>query len=316
MYSYKNYHLVKEEIEKRRRTAEAVAMARNEELRSRSDAIRVIDEELSGTGLRLFRAACAGEDIGKIRERNQTLVAERKRIMTSMGLPADYTEVHYSCTECSDTGFIDGVRMCKCFREGLIKATILSSGIGNLIEKQSFDNFDLEWYSDNEENYERMKFTLAAAKNYCKNFHKHKGNLLLIGKTGTGKTHISTAIAREVINLGYDVIYDSVQNIISDFEDDKFRRGYNTEELKSDKYHECDLLVIDDLGTEFSNQLTISCIYNLLNTRHNKGLATIISTNLSAEELARKYEDRIYSRIVGTNTRVLPFAGRDKRIFG
>ncbi len=316
MYSYKNYHLVKEEIEKRRRNAEAVAMARNEELRSRSDTIRVIDQELSGTGLRLFKAACAGEDISKIRERNQALVVERKRIMASMGLPTDYTEVHYTCTECSDTGFIDGVRMCKCFREGLIKATILSSGIGNLIEKQSFDNFDLDWYKDSDENYERMKINLAAAKNYCKNFHKHKGNLLLIGKTGTGKTHISTAIAREVINLGYDVIYDSVQNIISDFENDRFHRSYNNDEMRSDKYYECDLLVIDDLGTEFSNQMTISCIYNLLNERHNKGLATIISTNLDAEELARKYEDRIYSRIVGANTRVLPFAGRDKRIFG
>ncbi len=316
MYSYKNYHLVKEEIEKRRKNAEGLAMARNEELRERSQRIREIDSELSGTGLLLFKTACSGGDISKIRERNQALMAERKNIMVAMGLPEDYTEVHYSCKECSDTGFIDGVRMCKCFREGLIKATILSSGIGRLIEKQSFDNFDLEWYRDDPENYERMKRSVEIAKSYCRNFPKNKGNLLLIGKTGTGKTHISTAIAREVINLGYDVIYDTVQNIVADFEDDKFRRSYNTEELKAEKYLECDLLIIDDLGTEFSNQVTLSCIYNILNTRHNKGLATIISTNLDSAELARKYEDRIYSRIVGTGTRVIPFAGRDKRIFG
>ena len=233
-----------------------------------------------------------------------------------MGLPADYTEVHHYCKECADTGFIDGVRMCKCFREELVRATIISSGIGQLIKKQSIENFDLDWYKDDMENYEMMKFNLAAAKNYCANFHKFRGNILLSGQTGTGKTHIYTAIAREVINLGYDVIYDSVQNIIADFEDDKFRRSYNSEELKAEKYLECDLLIIDDLGTEFSNQVTISCIYNLLNTRHNKGLATIISTNLTSEELARKYEDRIYSRIVGAGTKVLLFAGRDKRIFG
>ena len=161
-----------------------------------------------------------------------------------------------------------------------------------------------------------MRLSLSVAKNYCKNFSKSKGNLLLIGKTGTGKTHVSTAIAREVINLGYDVIYDSVQNIISDFEDDRFRRGYNDDELKTEKYLECDLLIIDDLGTEFTTQVTVSCIYNLLNTRYNKGLATIISTNLSHDELARKYEDRIYSRIIGAGTKILPFVGRDKRIFG
>lgn len=316
MYSYKNYHLVKEEIEKRRKNAEGLAMARNEELREKSPEIRLIDEELSGTGLLLFKTACAGGDIGKIRKRNQELVARRKEIIETMGFPADYTEVHHFCTECSDTGFIDGVRMCKCFREELIKATIISSGIGHLIEKQSFDNFDLEWYNDNPKNYEKMIKTLDAAKNYCKNFNKNKGNLLLIGKTGTGKTHVSTAIAREIIDMGYDVIYDTVQNIISDFEDDRFRRGYNNDELKSEKYLECDLLIIDDLGTEFTNQITLSCIYNILNTRNNKGLATIVSTNLSPDELAKKYEDRIYSRIVGAGTTVLPFVGRDKRVFG
>lgn len=316
MYSYKNYHLVKEEIEKRRKNAEGLAMARNEELREKSPEIRLIDEELSGTGLLLFKTACAGGDIGKIRKRNQELVARRKEIIEAMGFPADYTEVHHFCTECSDTGFIDGVRMCKCFREELIKATIISSGIGHLIEKQSFDNFDLEWYNDNPKNYEKMIKTLDAAKNYCKNFNKNKGNLLLIGKTGTGKTHVSTAIAREIIDMGYDVIYDTVQNIISDFEDDRFRRGYNNDELKSEKYLECDLLIIDDLGTEFTNQITLSCIYNILNTRNNKGLATIVSTNLLPDELAKKYEDRIYSRIVGAGTTVLPFVGRDKRVFG
>lgn len=316
MYSYKNYHLVKEKIEKRRKDAEALAMSRNMELREKSDEIRKIDEELSGTGLLLFKTACSGGDIGKIRQRNQELVARRKDIMRSMGLPEDYTEVHHYCKECADTGFIDGFRMCKCFREELVKATIISSGIGHLIEKQSFDNFDLDWYRDDPKNYKQMEKNLGCVKEYCKSFPKSRGNLLLIGKTGTGKTHISTAIAREIINLGYDVIYDSVQNIITDFEDDKFRRSYNTEELKADKYLECDLLIIDDLGTEFATQVTISCLYNLLNTRYNKGLATIISTNLESDELARKYEDRIYSRIIGAGTRIIPFVGRDKRIFG
>ena len=314
MYSYKNYHLVKEEIEKRRKNAEGLAMARNQELREKSPEIKMIDEELSGTGLLLFKTACAGGDISKIRERNQALVARRKEIMLSMGLPEDYTEVHHYCKECSDTGFIDGVRMCKCFREELIKATILSSGIGHLIEKQSFDNFDLDWYKDDPRNQERMKLNLAAAKSYCDNFHKTKCNLLLIGKTGTGKTHISTAIAKRIIELGFEVLYDSSQNIVGAFENDRFKSGYGPYEPKGDKYLECDLLIIDDLGTEFINQFTVSCLYNLINTRQNKGLSTIISTNLSYEELSKKYEDRIFSRLVGADSTVLLFVGRDGRI--
>ena len=105
-------------------------------------------------------------------------------------------------------------------------------------------------------------------------------------------------------------------NIISDFETDKFRSGYSAAENKSDKYLECDLLILDDLGAEFVNQFTISTLYNLINTRQNKGLSTIISTNLSFEELGAKYEGRIYSRIVGCDYEVLFFGGRDHRIFG
>ena len=164
MYSYKNYHLVKEEIEKRRKDAESLAMARNEELRAASPAIRMIDDELSGTGLLLFRTACSGGDISKIRERNQALMSDRKKLIAAMGLPEDYTEVKYSCKTCSDTGYIDGARMCSCFREGLIKATIASSGIGDLIENQSFDNFDLNWYKDDEKIYARMCSNLERAR--------------------------------------------------------------------------------------------------------------------------------------------------------
>jgi DNA replication protein DnaC len=315
MYSYENYDKVKFELERRRRAAVAQADARSAELRERSLELREIDEELSGTGLLLFKTACSGGDIAPIRERNQYLVNQRKNIIKSLGYPEDYTDVHYTCKNCSDTGFIGGTKMCSCFREALIKATIASSGIGELIDKQTFENFDLNWYKGEDAVLENMSANLAAAQSYVKNFAKKRSNLLLIGKTGTGKTHISTAIAREIISQGFDVVYDSAQNIVADFEADKFRSGYGTES-RSEKYLECDLLIIDDLGTEFSSQFTVSCLCNLINTRANRAMATIISTNLSAEELARKYEDRIYSRLVGVGTRVLVFEGRDRRIFG
>ncbi|MBQ8879397.1 MAG: ATP-binding protein [Clostridia bacterium] len=315
MYSYENYDKVKAEIEKRRLNAIAEADRRNEELRERSEEIRTIDEELSGTGIRIFRAACGGEDITPIKERSRELMHRRAEIMIGLGYPEDYTKVKYFCPDCSDSGFIGGTKMCHCFREALIKATIASSGIGNLIETQSFDNFDLGWYKNDPETYEKMTNIYKEAKYYVEHFNDRRGNLLFVGPTGVGKTHISTAIAREIINRGYDVIYDSVQNVISDFESDKFRSGYGATDNKSDKYLECDLLIIDDLGTEFTTQFSMSCLYNLINTRQNKGRATIISTNYPLKDLSAKYEDRIFSRLIGKGTQVLVFAGRDKRLF-
>ena len=308
------YDKVRELLQERRSSALNKAAIRDEIVRGESEEIEKIDEELSGTGLAIFKAACSGGDISALRDRNRELLEKRSELLVSLGHPKDYTTPKFTCPDCSDTGFIKGDKMCHCFREELTKMRIAGSGIGNLIEKQSFDNFDIEWYSDNESNYEHMVANLSAAKKYVKHFPERRGNLLMIGSTGTGKTHISTAIAREIISKGYDVIYDSAQNIISDYETDRFKSGYGAYESKSEKYSECDLLIIDDLGTEFTNQFTVSCLYNLLNTRQNKGLSTIISTNLSHEDLQRKYEDRIFSRIVGSGCRILVFEGRDHRI--
>lgn len=314
MPSYDIYDKAKAEIDRRRNEARATSEMRNEILRSESEEIAQIDLELSKTGMLIFKTACNGGDITPIKERNRALQKRRREITVSLGYPEDYTEVKYTCEKCSDTGFIDGTRTCLCLKELIIKERIASSAMGRLIETQSFDNFDLSCYDYDEKVKEKMKANLASAKNYVKNFQKKPENLLLIGSTGTGKTHISTSIARELMHQGYDVIYDSTQNIISDFEADRFRSGWGREESKSDKYLDCRLLIIDDLGTEFSNQFTLSAIYNLLNTRQNKGLATIISTNLSPDELARKYEDRIYSRIIGSGCKVLAFYGKDRRV--
>lgn len=314
MYTRENYALAKAEIEKRRLDAIATAEERNSDLALESNEIREIDAELSGTGLLLFKTACLGGDIDAIRARNMELQEKRRKILVKLGYPEDYTDVHYTCKACSDTGFV-GTKMCSCLKQLLITKNIQSSGMGNLIDKQSFDNFNLDVYKNNPEVHARMERNLKLAKAYADNFASRRGNLLLIGTTGTGKTHISTAIAKAIISQGFDVLYDSVQNIVNDFERDKFRSGYNAEQT-SDKYNECDLLIIDDLGAEFVTQFSVSALYNLINTRQNKGLSTIISTNLSASELAGKYEGRIYSRIIGADYTVLRFEGDDRRIMG
>ena len=313
MYSYANYQRAKEIIEGRRMSAISTADAHNEEARTLSPVIEEIDRELTGTGLLLFKTACAGGDIEPIKERNLELMKKRRAELARLGLGEDYTDVKYTCPKCSDSGFL-GTKMCTCLKELLVMMNIESSGMGSLIDKQSFDNFDLGWYSDSKENYDRMVRNLALAKRFVEDFGKSNSNLLLIGDTGTGKTHISTAIARSLISRGFDVLYDTAQNIVAAFEDDRFHSGYGEMERRSEKYIECDLLILDDLGTEFVNQFTVSCIYNLINTRQNRGKSTIISTNLSPDELAGKYDGRIYSRIVGSNYKVLLFSGKDHRI--
>lgn len=320
MHNTENYHKVKEMIDDRRISARRIADEHTLEVRSKSRDVAEIDAELEKTGPEIFRYALSGKDIAPLRERNQMLIARRRAILRSLGYPEDYTDVKYNCPICKDTGFLENTKACTCFRKLLYTENIKSSGMGRLIEEQSFDNFDLSHFAYDEAIYQKMEHVVRNAKDFAYNFgKKYKGkNLLCIGSTGTGKTHITTSIAKVLIEGGYYVLYESSQNIVSAFEADKFRSGYGTAyEPEAQKYLDCDLLIIDDLGTEFINQFTISCLYNLFNTRRNSGLSTIISTNLSPTELRDKYEDRIYSRIVGsTQSEVLFFSGKDYRLYG
>ena len=315
MYKTDIFNRAKEIIDNRRTEARNLSNRRTAELELDSPELREIDSELRGIGPMILKTACEGGDIAPIKERNLKLNEERRALIKSLGYPEDYTDVKYTCPKCQDSGYID-IKMCSCLKELLFTEGIKASGMGRLIEEQSFDNFDMSVYADNSDAKAIMEKLIDKARKYADGFDgKYRGkNLLLIGKTGTGKTHISTSIAREVISKGYGVIYDSAQNIINDFEDDKFRSGYARTENASDKYLECDLLIIDDLGTEFNTQFSVSCLYNIFTTRRNRGLSTIVSTNLSAEDITKRYDDRIYSRIVGSDYIVLSFMGNDYRL--
>ncbi len=307
MYISGNYKKIKDEIENRRMAAVATAELHNEQVRAESAEIREIDEELTRTGLVIFRTALAGGDLAPVRKRNQELCEKRRTLLVSLGYGADYTEPQYTCKRCSDTGYVD-TQMCTCLREALIRENFRTSGMGDLLERQSFENFDLARYKkDGEDVYRRVKLNFSAAKAFAESFREKRGNLFLVGTTGAGKTHLTTAIARAVLDRGFDVIYDTAQNIMAAFEHDRFRSGYQPSESRAEKYMECTLLILDDLGTEFTNAFTVSCLYNLLNERQNKGLSTVISTNVSPAQLRDKYEDRIYSRLIGADYQILSF---------
>ncbi len=304
------YELFKDKAQRARDAADA----RSHEVWSRDRRIEEIEKELSQTGLKLFGAALAPEGereavYSRLEARIASLRAEKKERLRALGLPEDYTDVKYECEKCSDTGYV-GIKMCDCLKKAIHKERFATSGIGKYLEKQTFDNFDLELYPFGEKR-ENMARILRQAKRYAESFSESTSeSLLFVGGTGLGKTHISSAIAKCVIEKGYSVSYDSAQNIISAFEKERF--GREGAEADCEKYLKADLLIIDDLGAEVHSRSSVSYFYTLINTRLIASKPTIVSTNLTAKELTADYEERIVSRLFGEYS-VFLFTGDDIR---
>ena len=279
--------------------------------------------------------------IEEIKDKNRNLQKQRKFILEENGYSEDYTEPVYECAVCKDTGYIkadvsnrlnrDEV-MCECLKKALAVESLKYSGLGKMTKAQNFANFNLNYYEKTippnvlpkkESPYKIMKTVYETCKQFADNFDNlsrrdseaaedPKRNLIFIGQTGLGKTHLSSSIAAEVIKKGFDVFYDTAQNILYSFEKARFSR-YGTFDFDIlDRYMICDLLIIDDLGTEFSGNMSVSSLYNLMNTRLTENKSMIISTNLTIQDIQAKYEDRIASRIMGEFT-VLYFIGDDIR---
>ena len=194
-------------------------------------------------------------------------------------------------------------------RRALILAGYESSGIGALIGEQSFENFSFDYYGSGAEN---MRMYVNNIRNFADSFDgKLYRNYLFLGGTGLGKTHLSSSLAKAVIDRGYDVLYVTAVGMIGDFEEKRFGDGRGSGNDVS-RYTEAELLIIDDLGVEVSNQFTLSCVYDVINARINSRKCTVVNTNLTAKEIEGKYGERIYSRIIGEYMPVL-FTGTDIR---
>ncbi len=313
-YNPENYKRIAALYKDKNLRAKQTAEQHRAELHEKLPQVMEIDRALSTTGLRIMREALNGKEglderIKKLEEGNALLLEARREILLAAGYPEDYSAVKYECNECMDVGFVGG-KMCKCMRRALTLAGYESSGVLKLIEKQNFETFELKYYDGAERT--NMARVLARCRHYASSFDgAHMRNLLFIGTTGLGKTHLSSAIAKEVVENGHDVVYESAQKIFSDFEAEKFGRA-KADEDKTSRYMTCDLLIIDDLGTEMQSQFTVSCLYNLINTRLIAEKSMIISTNIRKEELLSKYTDRITSRLFG-EFEICVFAGKDIR---
>ena len=301
-YSRENYRLVREEYENRSLEARNAADARRSELHRVIPRTEEIDRELSATGIKLMGAALGVSHVSvdEIRAGVVKLRAERAALLAAAGYPENYSEPHYECEKCQDTGYVD-VYMCSCMKQRLIMAGYESSGIARLMQNETFDTFSLEYYADDRRNLENMRYIYQTMRRFAETFDpKSSKSIALFGGTGLGKTHLSTAAAKVIIERGFDVVYTGAIGMFSDFEKVRFGNASGRESGENtDRYFDCDLLIIDDLGSEVANQFTVSCLYDVINTRINKGLPMILSTNLRQDELRQRYWDRITSRIFG-----------------
>lgn len=286
--------------------------------------IRIIDETMRRQMAELVRLTISKpadlkEKLKELENMNLDLQAERAELLTEYGYGMDYLDDIYSCPICRDSGQ-DGGKVCSCLEKLYNKE--LTKELGTLMQNgdECFEKFDLSLYPvepvGNVVPRKRMQLIFDACKNFADNFPNVSSNLLLQGGTGLGKTYLSACIARVVAAKGCSVCYDSAFSAFEYFEKQKFSRSEEESELAATRVRRmlsCDLMILDDLGTEMITPMSTSALYTLINTRLVNGKKTIISTNCTLDELQKKYSAQICSRIQGEFLH-LPFVGKDIRL--
>ena len=299
---------------------ESLQQARQQEIYKKLPRVQEIDKQLAGSmALAVQAAFIRGEDgaeaLAQVRQSNLALQAERKELIAGH-FPLEYLDDSPVCALCGGTGYI-GSTMCRCLselcrQEQKKEISLLSCG------EYRFADFRLDYYSsERDPSYGAspraiMTHTLDVCRRYADNFSQDSGNLLFNGGTGLGKTMLSACIACEVAEKGYSVVYESAPHLFSKLEKNRFHPDEDSA-MAASKLESCDLLIIDDLGTELPGQFVVASLYVLVNNRLLAGKATVISTNLNVSEIAVRYSPQIASRLQG-NYQLLPFAGQDIRV--
>lgn len=315
--SNKQYDKIMQEYDRKQYQNYRKQQERIDEIYEKIPRIREIEESISSCSLAHAEKIFFSENIAKeqkevlqdLRTQLQALRREKELLLTQAGYPTDYLEMHYSCPDCEDTGYIDR-KKCHCFHREEIKLLYSASHLDAILAKENFSNFSYEVYD--EEQRAAMPAIISACEGFIKNFSDKFENLLLYGSVGTGKTFLSNCIAKELLDRKYSVIYFTSFQLF-----ELFHFGKNQEEKDFQKYYEnileSDLLILDDLGTEFVNAFTVSKLFQVLNERTLRKKSTIISTNLALKDFRDIYSERIFSRIINSYT-LLKFVGSDIRI--
>lgn len=270
-----------------------------EALRNTDNEFRTIESELSKAGSRIALAAFAGNEaeLKELKEFCDKKNNRKHEILTAAGIKKPVCE----CSLCDDSGYSHG-KLCECVNNIARRLAFEELSKNMPLDDCRFDTFDLNFYSDKADASDsvprrRAASVLKLCQSFTENFPNDVRSILFMGDAGLGKTHLSLAIVSEISNKGYGVIYGSAQKLFGDAEKEHFSFGGETSVV--DSLIDCDLLVIDDLGTEFYSSFAASLFYNIVNSRILNRKPTVINTNLSFDELEKRYTPRITSRFIG-----------------
>ncbi len=293
----------RERLGQRRQQATDNAAALRTRLYTQLPRIKEIEQELTTALPEVTRAILASDDtaVARIRQNNLRLQEELAALLHKAGYQQNSLEPQYTCPRCEDTGYADG-KVCDCYQQLLREEACRRLSNLSAMKLTDFDEMSPFYYSDKVNPQlgisprEQMQDIIGYCRDYARAFTPNAPSLLLQGATGTGKTHLSLSIAKQVTEQGYNVVYGSIQPLLRKLESEHFGRAEGDSEAQ---LISCDLLILDDLGMEFDSPFNRVCLYNVLNSRLLEDKPTIISTNLSHSAIAERYGDQIASRITG-----------------
>ena len=296
---------------------------RQEQAYEKLPRLQELDGQISSLAVQQARRLLAGDSgaVEALRAQAVAISEERARLLQEAGFAPHYLEMRYDCDLCRDTGYVDG-KKCRCFLQKELELLYHQSRIRERLETENFDSCTDLCYSNTEmvENTgmtvrEYMRNVIAGCKQYAANFSREGGNLVLYGSTGVGKTFLAGCIAKELIEQYHSVVYLAAGDLFDMMAKDRFNKDEEDyEEGSTQSILECDLLIIDDLGTELSNSWTNSQLFYCLNERLLRKKSTIITTNLTPGQLGREYSERIGSRLI-ENFRFVSIPRGDIRIW-
>lgn len=315
------YDTIMREYDQKQYRARREQEARIRQIEQQIPQMKQIEEEIGQTALRQARRALSREPgaVERCRTELEELREQKTALLEASGYPADYMEIRYECPKCRDTGFVNGEK-CTCFRRAERAVYYDQSNLKGVLEQENFDHFTDRYYEKRlrengreETVYQHMMQVKQICEEYAAQFSARGGNLLFTGPAGVGKTFFSHCIARELMQQCVEILYLSASELFDIFSG---KIASNRKEEEEEKYRyvmECELLIIDDLGTEWSNSFTNAQLFTCLNERGLKKKSTIISTNLSLAGLAELYSERVVSRLL-SEYQVLELYGEDIRI--
>lgn len=298
----------------------SIADERKQEIYEKIPRIAEIDQHIALSSIAAARSRLKGDTANPVSESNETLIAEKTDLLRTHGYPKDYLMPIYTCPLCQDTGQTEE-GYCTCYKQACISFLYKESTLESILETENFSHFSLDYYPQEADSrhpytpYENMKNILNKSKLFIENFDCLGGSLLFQGETGAGKTFLSNCIAKELLDTGHTVLYQSAIHLFEDVCADVVMNKHQIpgSNLVYRYLYDCDLLIIDDLGTEYNNSFVSSELYDILNMRMRAKKSTIISTNLDLKDLRERYSDRTVTRIMA-EYKVFNFYGCNVRL--